>query len=58
MQQALLLGLADEARVHLAPVLLGGGSSLFGSLDCAIGLEHASTSAAPAATHIDLRVIR
>lgn len=58
MQQALPLGLVDEVRVHLAPVLLGGGSSLSGSLGSAIGLERTSTSAAAAATNIGFRVIR
>jgi dihydrofolate reductase len=39
MQQALPLGLVDEIRVHVVPVLLGGGTSLFGGLDSAITLE-------------------
>jgi dihydrofolate reductase len=39
MQQALPLGLVDEIRVHVIPVLLGGGTPLFGRLDSAIGLE-------------------
>jgi dihydrofolate reductase len=36
MQQALSLGLVDEIRVHVIPVLLGGGTALFGRLDSAI----------------------
>ena len=39
MQQALPLGLVDEIRVHVIPVLLGGGTPLFGDLDSAISLE-------------------
>src|SRR5688500_18495763 len=39
MQQALPLGLVDEIRVHVIPVLLGGGTSLFATLDSAISLE-------------------
>lgn len=58
MQQLLPLGLVDEIRVHIVPVLLGGGTPLFGSLDSAIGLERTSTLVTPAATHIGFRVVR
>jgi dihydrofolate reductase len=58
MQQALPLGLVDEIRVHVVPVLLGGGTPLFGSLDSAITLERTSAFATPAATHIGYRVVR
>ena len=36
MQQGLPLGLVDEIRVHVIPVLLGGGTPLFAQLDAAI----------------------
>jgi dihydrofolate reductase len=58
MQQALPLGLVDEIRVHVVPVLIGGGTPLFGTLDAAIGLERTHVSATPAATHLSYRVTR
>lgn len=57
MQQALPLGLVDEIRVHVVPVLVGGGTPLFGALDSSIPLEHTRVIATPAATHISYRVV-
>ena len=57
MQQALPLGLVDEIRVHVVPVLLGGGTPLFGALDASINLERTEARVTPAATHIAFRVI-
>jgi dihydrofolate reductase len=58
MKQALPLGLVDEIRVHVVGVLVGGGTSLFGSLDSAISLERTYVRVTPAATHIGFRVVR
>ena len=58
MQQGLPLGLVDEIRVHVVPILLGAGTPLFGALDEAITLERVQAEATPAATHISYRVVR
>ncbi|MGH3472810.1 MAG: dihydrofolate reductase family protein [Nocardioidaceae bacterium] len=58
MQQAIPLGLVDEIRVHVIPVLLGGGTRLFSTLDSAIGLERTNVQVTPAATHMGFRVMR
>jgi dihydrofolate reductase len=58
MQQALPLGLVDEIRVHVIPVLLGGGTALFDRLDSAITLERTQVLVTPAATHLGFRVVR
>ncbi|MGW2480713.1 dihydrofolate reductase family protein [Streptomyces sp. NPDC001571] len=58
MQQALPLGLVDEIRVHVVPVLVGGGTPLFGTLDSSITLERTRVLATPAATHLSYLVVR
>ena len=57
MQQALPLGLVDEVHLHLMPVLVGGGTSLFGTLESAIGLARIDVRVTPAATHLTYRVL-
>jgi hypothetical protein len=44
--------------VHVIPVLLGGGTPLFATLDSAIRLERTQALATPAATHLEFRVVR
>jgi dihydrofolate reductase len=58
MQQALPLGLVDEIRVHVVPVLIGRGTPLFGTLDSSIRLERIEARPTPAATHLAFRVLR
>lgn len=58
MQQGLPLGLVDEIRVHIVPILLGGGTPLFGSLDHAVQLERSAAKTTPAAVHLSYRVVK
>ena len=58
MQQALPLGLVDEIRVHVVPILIGGGTPLFAHLDSGIRLERTHVLVTPAATHLSYRVLR
>lgn len=58
MQQALPLGLVDEFRLHVVPVLLGGGTPLFGPLGSSVTLERTRALVTPAATHMMFRVVR
>jgi dihydrofolate reductase len=58
IQQAVRAGLVDEIRVHVAPVLLGGGVSLFGALGTRLELEPITVRHSPYATHVDYRVVK
>jgi dihydrofolate reductase len=56
-QQVLKAGLLDEVRIHLVPILLGGGTRLFddiGELD----LEQTRVIETPDVTHLRLRVAK
>lgn len=57
MQQALPLGLVDELHLHVMPILIGGGTPLFGSLDAAIKLERVGAQLTPTATHLQYRIL-
>ncbi len=58
-QQYLRAGLLDELQVHVVPLLLGGGVSLFGSLDIdPAELEQTRVIASPSVTHLRYSVKR
>ncbi|MEV4319775.1 dihydrofolate reductase family protein [Actinocrispum sp. NPDC049592] len=57
--QALNLDLVDELFLYIEPVLLGGGTRLFASLEeRQITLERVRAVEAPISTHIHYRVLR
>jgi dihydrofolate reductase len=57
-QQYLQAGLLDELHVHVAPVLLGGGVSLFGQLGTdAPTLKLTGVLESPLATHLSYDVV-
>jgi dihydrofolate reductase len=55
-QQYLQAGLLDELRVHIAPVLLGGGVSLFGESEGGPELRLTQVLEAPYATHLTYEI--
>jgi dihydrofolate reductase len=55
-QQALRAGLVDELHLHVAPVILGAGRTLFGQLGRRLHLERTRIRESPFATHIDFRI--
>ena len=57
VQQYLKAGLVDELQIHVAPVLLGGGVSLFDSLGIdPLQLETTRVIASPTVTHLKFSV--
>lgn len=55
-QQALVADLVDELQIHVAPVILGAGRTLFGELGTRLHLERIRVLDSPYATHIKYRV--
>ena len=55
-RQYLAAGLLDEMQIHVAPILLGGGTRLFD--DASGELELVRTIASPAVTHLRYRVVK
>ena len=55
-RQFFAAGLVDELSLHVAPVLLGGGTRLLG--DAQLTLEPVATVQTPNATHLRFRVAR
>jgi dihydrofolate reductase len=56
-QQALQAGLVDELHLHVAPVILGAGRTLFGQLGVRLHLERTRIRESLYATHLDFRVL-
>ena len=57
VQQCLRAGVLDELRLHLAHILLGGGTPFFGGLDPArLAFERTRVVDEEGVTHLDLRV--
>ena len=57
IQQYLAAGLVDELTVHVAPILLGGGTRLFDNLGPGVKLEQVAVIEAPGVTHLRYRPV-
>lgn len=57
-QQCIAAGYVDELRLHVVPVLLGGGTLLFNESVSRGELEATSVVASPNATHLTFKVMQ
>lgn len=57
-RQCLKLGLVDEIILHIEPLLLGNGISLFAGLEKRFNLKRLDTSAFAGETHLHFSVIK
>ena len=57
-QQALRAGVVEDVTLHLAPVLLGGGVTLFGEVGTDLKLRLTNLLEGPHATHLEYAVER
>jgi dihydrofolate reductase len=56
VQECLAEGLVSEIRLHVVPILLGGGTPLFGDFPAAVELEQVSAVSTSLATHLIFRL--
>jgi dihydrofolate reductase len=57
VQQYVKVGLLDELQIHVAPLFLGGGTSLFDQLGIEpVGLDATRVIASPSVTHLRFRM--
>ncbi len=57
-RQCLELGLVDEIQLHVVPVLLGKGISLFSGLEQSVKLQRLETEAFASETHMRFSVVK
>jgi dihydrofolate reductase len=55
-RQCLNAGLIDEIRLHIAPIMLGGGTALFSGVRPDLELIPSEATNSPLATHLTYRV--
>lgn len=58
VQQYIKAGLVDELQIHIAPLLLGGGTRLFDDVGAEHELETTRVIESPAVTHLRFRVVK
>jgi dihydrofolate reductase len=58
INQYLAAGLVDELELHIAPILLGGGSRLFEGVGPDLKLEELRAVEAPGVAHLKYRVVK